>query len=242
MAVSRLMTSRGVVSAALSSQKGLRRHEAVALAHAEGRHSRDFFQKQPETQANKFFDSAADGSVSGKGDRSVGVVTCDVEHPENAGKICRLLANFGPQGSVYRHVLTEYGESKCTCGPKAMVNQGRFKTLARGTHKKVHHEAETVAEFCARLKAVGTDRPPLVVVETAAGARSIFDSQLPESCEILVGGETKGVNKDVLDCLVPGFDMIVFVPMDGFCKSMNVSTAAGVVLYEYARQMADRDR
>jgi tRNA G18 (ribose-2'-O)-methylase SpoU len=221
----------------------VKRSKKWVLAHQNQTHSRDFFNEDstPSTSRSK---------------KSIGVVTCDVENPSNSGKICRLLANFGSKGSVFRHVMSHYGEAALTTGapnarkaraqvkvpgakavsaPLAIVKQGAFKTLARGTQKKIHHEAETVAEFSARI-ATGKNRAPLVVVETAPGARSLFDCSLPAECDILVGGETKGVSPDIMDSLVEGFDMIVFIPMDGFCKSMNVSMCAAAVMCEWARQ------
>ena len=164
--------------------------------------------------------------------RRVGIVTCDVEQPSNSGSICRLLANFAPEGSVYTHVLTAPGISQATKTPDSMLNQGRFKGVAAGTQKRLRHVCETTEQFCLRLRtglhwpdtaapatlAARATRPPLVVIETAKGAQNVFDFTFPPVCDIVVGGETMGVHRDILDCLVEGYDSTVYISSTGFIK------------------------
>ena len=45
------------------------------------------------------------------------------------------------------------------------------------------------------------------------------------SCDVLVGGESTGVHPSILANLRPGVDRVVYVPMAGFHKSMNVAQA-----------------
>jgi len=183
--------------------------EHTQLAHANETHSLDFFSPSSDVL----------GSVlSSMNGRKLGFVTCDVNHAQNAGEICRLLANFAPPGSVLRHVISD-GEVKQNNSPKTpMIKQGKFLKVSCGTHRNIEHVCSTTSEFCDWVL-TGTDRPPLVVIETARGAKNIHEFAFPPSCEIMVGGETMGVNKDILDCLVDGYDSIVYIPMPGFCKS-----------------------
>jgi tRNA G18 (ribose-2'-O)-methylase SpoU len=91
------------------------------------------------------------------------------------------------------------------------------------------------------------DRPPLLVVETAKGAISLHEWRLKKDEEeeqdtpalnVMLGGEQKGVHQSILAALRPGYDHIVYVPMPGFCVSMNVATCLAVVLFEVRRQYA----
>jgi tRNA G18 (ribose-2'-O)-methylase SpoU len=80
------------------------------------------------------------------------------------------------------------------------------------------------------------------VVETAAGAISLHDWELQRAdrpaFNILLGGETKGVHPSIMAALRKGYDEVVYIPMPGFCVSMNVATALCTVLYEIRRQEA----
>ena len=57
-------------------------------------------------------------------------------------------------------------------------------------------------------------------------------TKLPEKTLLIMGREKEGVPAHVLgEC-----DLLVEIPQRGLTRSMNVQTAAGCVLYEYARQ------
>jgi tRNA G18 (ribose-2'-O)-methylase SpoU len=167
------------------------------------------------------------------------VITCDVYHAENAGEICRLLSNFGPPNSTMRHIMTDGAVDNGGSPKTPMIKQGKFHKVSCGTHKNINHVVATTSDFLNWLQlgqATPKSRPPLVVIETAQGAQDIHAFTFPASCEIMVGGETRGVSKDILDNLVPGYDSVVYIPMRGFCKSMNVATAAAVALFAYDAQ------
>jgi tRNA G18 (ribose-2'-O)-methylase SpoU len=75
-----------------------------------------------------------------------------------------------------------------------------------------------------------------VVIETATGAGPIAEFAFPRKCTIVVGAEANGVPPRVLRKLRPGYDAIVYIPMRGKHKSLNVATALACTLYEYRRQ------
>lgn len=57
---------------------------------------------------------------------------------------------------------------------------------------------------------------------------------LPEKCVLVVGSEREGIPAVVLaEC-----DLLVEIPQVGITRSLNVQTAAGIVLCEYVRQHA----
>ena len=55
-------------------------------------------------------------------------------------------------------------------------------------------------------------------------------------CAVVLGGEGKGVH----DLVARKCDFLVSIPMLGKISSLNVSVAAGVMLYEIVRQRRNR--
>lgn len=178
------------------------------------------------TGSRVFFDNSAaleDGAGS-----SVGIVTCDLEQATNAGAICRALCNFAPVGSRLTLVHSEPGSTT-----SSLLVSGKMRTVARRCDQKLRRQKLSLDDF---LHALPLWERPLVVVETAQDAENIYSFSFPPACDILVGGESRGVHPRILEALRPGVDRIVFVPMAGCHFSMNVSACLTVALYEYRRQ------
>jgi tRNA(Leu) C34 or U34 (ribose-2'-O)-methylase TrmL len=79
-------------------------------------------------------------------------------------------------------------------------------------------------------------RLPFVALETATGALPLPSFQFPRRCVLLAGAEGAGIDIKLLRRLQPGLDAIVYVPMPGPHKSMNVAEAVSCAVYEYRRQ------
>ena len=62
--------------------------------------------------------------------------------------------------------------------------------------------------------------------------KNIYDCDLTEPCAIIMGGEEHGV----YPALMKICDEQIKIPMPGDFESLNVSVAAGIILYEVARQ------
>jgi tRNA G18 (ribose-2'-O)-methylase SpoU len=71
-----------------------------------------------------------------------------------------------------------------------------------------------------------------VVLETLPGSTNLFNVQLPEKMALVVGSEKSGIPEEIH---FPG-QMDVHIPMLGPVKSMNVSHATSVCLFEWVRQ------
>ena len=165
-----------------------------------------------------------------------GVITCDLEKPENAGSVCRLLSNFSSEGASLVHVhspLMAEAEAK----QRLLLRSGAMRLAARHCDSKLERCILPLADFVQRI---GSWPRPIVAVETAEGAVDIHSFAFPELCDVLVGGETRGVHPSILSALRPGIDAIVFIPMPGFARSMNVAAATCAALYEHRRQHARR--
>ena len=57
------------------------------------------------------------------------------------------------------------------------------------------------------------------------------DAKLPERALVIVGNEAHGLPEDILQ----QSDLMVKIPMRGKAESLNASTAAAIILYEYLR-------
>lgn len=75
----------------------------------------------------------------------------------------------------------------------------------------------------------------LVAVDPT-GPTDHYHERLTGSVALLLGGEDRGINPSLLNRC----DTIVRIPMHGRITSLNVGTAAAVVLYERIRQQANK--
>ncbi len=73
----------------------------------------------------------------------------------------------------------------------------------------------------------------LIAIETSADSVNVFQEKLPEKIVYLLGNERNGLPDEILDKCAKK----VHIPMTGKCKSMNVSHALAVCLFEWQRQM-----
>jgi tRNA (cytidine/uridine-2'-O-)-methyltransferase len=73
----------------------------------------------------------------------------------------------------------------------------------------------------------------LVAIETSEDSTNIFTEKLSGKIVFLLGNERNGLPDEILrKCHAK-----VHIPMTGSCKSMNVSHALAVALFEWQRQM-----
>ncbi len=116
------------------------------------------------------------------------------------------------------------------CGNTIIPPHRKIKASSRGAEKWVPWEyRENVVEVIKELKA----RDVFVVsMEISTSSVEYTDVQyVPPLCLVL-GREYDGVNPEVLKLS----DKIVHLPMYGMLNSINVSTAASVLVYEVTKQ------
>lgn len=91
---------------------------------------------------------------------------------------------------------------------------------------------------------LAADLPAALAALRAAGVRIIgtsataetpcWEADLGTPCALVLGNETVGLSADAADVC----DTMVTIPMSGGAHSFNVTVAAGILLYEWARQRA----
>jgi 23S rRNA (guanosine2251-2'-O)-methyltransferase len=144
------------------------------------------------------------------------VVLDGIEDPYNLGAILRTADAAGADGVVIperRAVGVTGTVAKASAGASAHLPVAKVINIAR-----------TLEDLKARnLWVVGLD-------ERGKQAYDSIDYNM--DCAIVLGAEGKGVH----DLVAKKCDFLVAIPMLGKMSSLNVSVAAGVVLYEVVRQ------
>lgn len=131
-------------------------------------------------------------------------------------------------GSLFRLADATGVAKMYLCGNMEYPPSSRIHKAAVGTEKWVPWEkTDSTVELVKRLKSQG-----IMVISVEQSAKSIHYSlianHLSFPCAIVVGHETSGVSKDVLD----RSDVIVELPMHGINTSFNVWGSAAVILYK----------
>ena len=144
------------------------------------------------------------------------VVLDGVEDPHNLGAILRSADGAGADG-----VLIPERRAAAVTATVAKASAGAAEHVPIA---KVTNIARTLEDLKSRnLWTVGLE-------ERAPQAYDALDYNM--DCALVLGAEGKGLH----DLVRKKCDFLVSIPMLGQVASLNVSVAAGVVLYEIARQ------
>ena len=139
--------------------------------------------------------------------------------PDNIGAMIRLADNIG-------------ASEVCFLGKEDEHRLGKVRRAAASSRDNIrwYFSEETDLQ-----KIVPKDKT-IVAIETSDNATCIYDTPLPEDVAFIVGSERNGLSDDLLaQC-----DMVVYIPVPGPTRSLNVSHAAAVALFEWQRQMLSK--
>jgi 23S rRNA (guanosine2251-2'-O)-methyltransferase len=166
--------------------------------------------------SNKQYNDLDDLIATKRGQYALIVVLDGVEDPHNLGAILRTADASGADGVV----IPERRAVGIT-GTVVKSSAGASEHLPIA---KVTNIARTLEDLKAQnIWTVGLDE---------RGAQSYDSLDYNMNCAIVLGAEGKGVH----DLVARKCDFLVSIPMLGKVPSLNVSVAAGVVLYEVVRQ------
>lgn len=144
------------------------------------------------------------------------VVLDGIEDPHNVGAILRTADAAGADGVVIqsrRAAALDGAAAKASAGAVAHVRVAEVVNIARAVDE---------------LKALG-----VWTVGLAAGTQTRYDSlDLSGPTAIVLGAEGAGLRRLVREKC----DFLAAIPMRGHVDSLNVSVAAGVMLFESVRQ------
>lgn len=141
-----------------------------------------------------------------------------ITDPHNVGAIVRTAAAFGVEA-----VLTTARHSPSVTGVLAKAASGGLEHVP---FLVVRNLAEALIELGERgFRRVGLD---------SEGAVSLADVSVIRPTLVVLGAEGKGLRQRTRDCC----DVVARLEMPGAIKSLNVSNAAAIALYEVSRRRA----
>ena len=136
-------------------------------------------------------------------------------------------------GSVFRTADAFLCEGIRLCGITASPPHREIQKTALGATETVSwkHAAST-REALAELKEKGY---ALVAIEQVEGAVPLMDFPVGNNKKyaLIFGHEVNGVDENVFDLV----DAFIEIPQSGTKHSLNISVAAGVVVWEFYRKM-----
>ena len=139
-----------------------------------------------------------------------------VEDPHNLGAIIRTAEGAGVDGLI----IPERRASGVTATVvKASAGASEYLPIAKVTN--ISRALEELKDH--NIWTVGLDE---------RGSKSYYELDYKMDCAVVLGAEGHGLHEQIRkNC-----DFLVSIPMLGKIASLNVSVAAGVVMYEIARQ------
>jgi len=166
--------------------------------------------------SGKRYNHLDDVVAAKRGQYSLVVVLDGIEDPHNLGAILRTADASGADGVVI--------PERRAAGVTATVTKASAGASEHLPIAKVTNIARTLVELKDKnLWIVGLDE---------RGTQSYDALDYNMDCAIVLGSEGKGVH----DLVAKKCDFLVSIPMLGKVPSLNVSVAAGVMLYEIVRQ------
>jgi len=131
-------------------------------------------------------------------------------------------------GSIFRLADAVAAENVILCGDTLTPPNSRIKKASINTTGWVNWEYEkNTVDAIAKLK-----NYQIVAVEQDSRSKPFYAVKYEFPLAIVVGHESNGVSKEVLDMA----DMIVEMPMWGINTSLNVMVSCGIILYEIMKQ------
>ena len=146
------------------------------------------------------------------------VALFEPEIPANTGNIIRLSANTGCQ----LHLIHPLG---FTLDDKKVRRAGLD-----------YHDMACVNEHDSYEKFIQTVAAPRIIACSTKGKQTHSDFQYQSNDILLFGPETRGLPHDILDEI--GMGHTVHIPMLATSRSLNLSNAVAVIVYEAWRQLA----
>ena len=136
-------------------------------------------------------------------------------------------------GSVFRTSDAYLVEKIFLCGITAVPPSAEIHKTALGAENTVQWEyAENTVAVVVSLKANGYT---VLAIEQVEGSVSLNDFAIDNNRKyaVILGNEVKGVQQSVVDQC----DACIELPQFGTKHSLNVSVTAGIVIWEFSKQM-----
>ena len=145
------------------------------------------------------------------------VILYEPEIPPNTGNVIRLCANTGAR----LHLVHPLGFT---------LDEARLRRAGLDYREFARIEEHADLKACLELA-----RPTRVFALSTKGARCLFDCSFAKGDALLFGPESRGLPEPVLAMLPP--EQILRLPMQPGNRSLNLSNAVAVSVYEAWRQL-----
>ncbi len=157
--------------------------------------------------------------------RYIAVALEDIYQSQNASAVLRTCECLGIQDV---HIIENYNPYNIN----PMVVKGSDKWLSIHKH---NCSANNSADAIRKLKAEGY-RVVATSLQDESVALPDFDLNKGK-CVVVFGNEHQGVSKQILR----EADEHIIIPMCGFTQSLNISVAAGIVLFQLVQKLKKSD-
>ena len=145
------------------------------------------------------------------------IVLVEPQIPPNTGKVARLCAGTGTR----LHLIEPMGFP---------IDNAKLKRAGLDYWDSIKPEIHK--NFDAFLEKVA---PPHLHLFSTGGAKSFLDATYSPGDALVFGSETEGLSHDLLNRFP---DRVVGIPIQpDHVRSLNLSTSAGIALYEALRQV-----
>lgn len=144
------------------------------------------------------------------------VAAWQIINPENIGNMLRLADNIG-------------ANEVSILGTNFQLRMSSIKKTAGLSFANVKLTFIAPEDFFASLPCGYR----IAAIETCDESVNIYQTALPSKVVFLLGNERNGLPEEILHKC----SLKLHIPMTGKCKSMNVSHALSVALFEWQRQM-----
>ena len=136
-------------------------------------------------------------------------------------------------GSVFRTADAFRLQGVCLCGITGCPPQQEIHKTALGAEDSVDWQYySTTEEALVKLRAEGYTIYSIEQVESSLKMDTLV-LPLDGQYALVMGNEVKGVQQQVVDAS----DACIEIPQFGTKHSLNVSVTAGIVMWEFARQL-----
>lgn len=144
------------------------------------------------------------------------VVIENVHDPHNVSAVLRTADAVGIAQVHLIYTVEQFPKlgRKSSASARKWIEIRKFKSV-RDCYRTLHEEGFTI--FASRLD---------------CEARSLYDLDLVKKTALVFGNEHRGVSDEAAECA----DGIFYIPMMGMVRSLNISVACAVALYEAYRQ------
>jgi tRNA (cytidine/uridine-2'-O-)-methyltransferase len=155
------------------------------------------------------------------------IVLFEPEIPPNTGNIIRLCANTGFQLHLIEPLGFDMDDKKLR---RAGLDYGEWQRVK--THKNWQHFLKD-----QELEGQGPEdkQPARIFAISTKGTSSHCQPHFRANDTLVFGPETRGLSSDFLKALPK--KNILRIPMQADSRSMNLSNAAAVIVYEVWRQL-----